>query len=215
MPRARAQDSPSFSSTWNLDVQDHNAETLAKEMAAIIAETKDHLVEAQRAQELQHNKKHQAVNYKVGDWVLIRKDVWGIKDKYSKLENYYIGPYCLVKDLGENAFKVALPDISKKQRTINVEYFKPFVEKDTRFPKQPPRTHLEIVSRLHEITNVVGISLEAKTLSVTWAMCDPRHVIKIPFTTFNLLKDRRHKQRLVDQAKFLLPRPETIPGAPS
>ncbi len=69
--------SPIFHSSWSLDNANPSAENFATRMKAILLQTQDNLIDAQKAQEEQHNKTHRAHEYKVGDWVLLDKLVWG------------------------------------------------------------------------------------------------------------------------------------------
>lgn len=204
-------DSPTYHSSWHSTKTkfNDNADQLVKHFQAVIAQTKDNLIQAQQSQEEQHNRRRRTADYNVGDWVLIHREAWGVHSRYSKFHPYYIGPYQLVKKLNENAFEVALPVISKKQRTLNVEWFRPFIERDARYPKQPPINDPEIRQRIHEITSIVGYNKETKKLKVTWQFCNPIHATTITFNQFNSIKNSALKKNLVEQAQILKPRPVT------
>ncbi|KAH3677175.1 hypothetical protein WICMUC_001756 [Wickerhamomyces mucosus] len=201
-------DAPTYSSTWHLDNSNANAEDYSKELKAISLQTKDQLIEAQRQMEKQANKKRRDVEFKVGEWVLLHKNVWGTRDAYGKLYPYYIGPYQIVKKLNNNAVEIALESTSKKQRTINVQWLRHFIERDDKYAKKVPRTELEIQQRINEINAIVGWNTDHNKLTVTWSNCDPKHCSVIAYEEFDKMTNSSLKKQLLEEAELLMKIPE-------
>lgn len=189
-----------------------SSEQMAREMEATLTLAKDNLIQAQHGQEVQHNRHRDESTFKRGDWVLVRREAFTTNDDgpYAKLQPLFVGPFKLVKQLSEehaNCFEVDLPSISQTHRVINVKMFKHYNERDTRYPRQPPRTEAEANSRLGEITNVVGYNLTRKRVAVTWRNCHPGHMSYLPFDMFNRIPPAL-RMSLMQQLQLISPLPE-------
>jgi hypothetical protein len=73
---------------------------------------------------------------------LLNKDANGINPQYYKIQQVFYGPYRLVRQENDNAFEVDLPIMNKRDRIINVEWFKPFTM-PTYINKRDPQTDAE------------------------------------------------------------------------
>lgn len=197
-------DAPTYSSTWNLDQTNPYAEDLAAGMKATAKQVQDQLVDSQRQQERQANKTRNPEAFKVGDWVLLHKNVWGTRDTYGKLKPYYLGPFQIVKKLEPNAVELALPTMDKHQRTINVEWLKLFREREEgKWAKIPPRTPREAKTRIGEVTAIVGVNPTEEKFTVTWAQCNPKHASVIEAKYLDLMKNQEWKKTLLQDVDIL------------
>lgn len=203
-------DSPTYSSVWNTKYLNPQAEDLAIAMRSAGLQLKDQLVTAQRQQEEMHNRRRNVVNFKKNDWVLLHKHVFGPRDTHGKLLPYYLGPYQIVKMLGENVVELALPTLSRKQRTINVEYLKKYVERSPTYPRIPPRTNLETKHRISEINAVIGMNKDDETFTVTWEQCDPKHATIISFKQFDSIPSEQRKRHLIAETEVFREIPPEI-----
>lgn len=197
-------DGPSFLSSMPIRRYHSRAEDLANELKAILHSTQDQLVITQRDTEKQVNKHRTETNYNVGDLVLVHKDalVYQSSSTYNKLQPAYLGPYKLVKKLNDNAFEVDIPTHIKKHRTINVRWFKLYHPRDESYPKLPPNTHLEIMSRLSEITSIAGFDWDKRLVTVFWRDCPPGLSSTITYEEFDKIP-LRLREALINQAQAL------------
>lgn len=180
-------DSPSYVSTTNVLRWNNSADEFVKELRAILLSTQDQMVDTQAQTERQVNKHRSQAPYKVGDLVLVHKDalIHASSTTYMKLHPAYLGPYRLVKKLNDNAFEVDLPSHVKKHRTINVQWFKPYNERDEAYPKQPPELDGDIMARLTEITGIAGFDYAKREAYVFWRDCPPGASSAITYEQFD------------------------------
>ena len=57
-----------------------------------------------------YDAKHQDVGYKVGDLVLLSTRNLKIKGIPNKLQKRFVGPFWVLETIGEQAYRLALPD---------------------------------------------------------------------------------------------------------
>jgi len=180
------------------------ADEFIRELETILRRTQDELVHNQAIVERRINGHRTRIEFEVGEWVLIHKDalVYQSSSTYCKLHPAYLGPYKLVKKLNENAFEVDIPTHVKKHRTINIQWFKRYNHKDTSYPKVPPRTDYEIMSRLDEIVGIAGYDYEKKQVFVFWRDCPPGLSSSITYAQFDQI-DESLQRSLLEQARSL------------
>lgn len=197
-------DGPSFISPSRIIRYSNKADELVDELRTILQVTQDQLVANQHRHEQQVNRHRTAVDYKVGDWVLIHKDalVYQSSTTYNKIHPAYLGPYKLVKKLNTNAFEVDIPTHIKKHRTINVQWYKKYNARDISYPKVAPRTHLEVISRLSEITGIAGFDYDKKLVTVFWRDCPPGLGSTITYDEFDQIPVSL-RASLIEQARSL------------
>ncbi|OUT23554.1 hypothetical protein CAS74_001876 [Pichia kudriavzevii] len=161
-------DSPMFISSIRVSSRRYSnkAEEFALKMKVIMENVKENMIEAQRSQEIQHNKSRVYETFEVGDWTLLHKDAYGSDRLYYKIQPVYYGPYKVVKKISDNAYEVDLPKTNKKDRVINVRWLRRFLQADKQFSKVPPRMIAEARSRLTEIIGIAGIDETNDTLDV-------------------------------------------------
>ena len=206
-------DSPSWMGGSALKNFHPRAATIMAHTKALILQTKitqDHLVHAQHVQEVQENRHRSPHTYAVGQYVLIHRDAlkYLASNAYCKIEPAYLGPFRLVKKANDNAFEVDLPSTFKRDRVLNVRWFKPYNLRSEAFPKQPPRTHLEIISRISELTGVAGYDPKKQQLFVHWQDCDPRLSSIISYKEFDRAP-RYLKASLIAESRGSATRPKS------
>lgn len=205
-------DGPVYTSLWSvrdLDRLDPRAENYAKMLQAVVLDTKDQIAESQGNMENQYNKHKRDDHFALGDQVLIHKNVWGTNSTYNKMRPIYFGPYRIIKVLNENSYEVDLPVTNNKQKSINIQYLKKFVERDDRYMLQVPRTPLEMRQRINEIAAINGFDHRRKLLTVNWQYCNPIHHTTITYEDFDLMTDKELKTQLIQAAEILKPQDET------
>ena len=171
---------------YPIDVERYspNAEEYFQNMQAILIQAQDNIVEAQRIQEVHHNKRRRFHRYKIGDMILLNKDANGINPQYYKIQPVFYGPYRLVRQENDNAFEVDLPIMNKRDRIINVEWFKPFTM-PTYINRRVPQTDAEVKARIQEIVTIAGYDKVNKTYDVYWKDSAPTHASTITESQFN------------------------------
>ena len=197
-------DGPSYISPSSIIRYNDQANELSEELKTVLKLTQDQLVKNQHEQEIQVNKHRSQVRYEVGEYVLVHKDalVYQSSPTYCKLHPAYLGPYKLVKKLNDNAFEVDIPTHTKKHRTINVQWFKKYNIRDEAYPKLPPRTDFEIISRLSEITSIAGFDYDQQKVMVFWRDCPPGLSSEISYAQFNQIPTSL-RASLIEQSKSL------------
>jgi hypothetical protein len=90
-----------------------------------------------------------AVNYKVGDQVLLEATnftVAGTPDKARKLQDKRYGPFTILEKIGTSAYKLKMPHIWKdKHPVFNEKLLTPYVPPEADHQKKPPPPPPEIV----------------------------------------------------------------------
>ena len=76
------------------------------------------------------------------------------------------------------------------------------------YPKKPPRTHLEILSRISELTGVAGYDPKKQQLFVHWQDCDPRLSSIISYNEFDRAP-RYLRASLIAEARGSTTRPQS------
>jgi hypothetical protein len=107
----------------------------------------DSIRKAQEQQSKYYNLKKKEATFKEGDYVMLSTKYIrppGHKAKGSvKLRAKYIGHFCILKLVGQNAYELDLPDTLQVHSVINVEYLKPYISnpleyKNREEPPPPP-----------------------------------------------------------------------------
>ena len=161
-------------------------EDLTTRMKAIVTRTQDFIALAQDTQERHYNAhRRPPPEYKVGDMVLVHREAHTNKKQYAKIQPVYFGPYCVVKNLGDNCVEVDLHVTNKKHRLINVKWLRPYVGRSGAYPLEPPRFEREVISRTSDIIGIAGRDTQDGTIDVFWADCDPQHATTISESLFN------------------------------
>ena len=115
-------------------------------MSEMLAEAKEHLKAAQQRQKAHADKKRREVSYDIGDQLLLSTKNIKLKTPGArKLLPKWIGPFRVVKRIGEVAYKVELPDTMQMHDVFHVSLLKPYRSDGT---IQPPPSPLFIDNEL-------------------------------------------------------------------
>ena len=71
---------------------------------------RENLERSVRLQQKYYDKKHRDVGYKVGDLVLLSTRNLKLKGTPSKLQKRYVGPFRVIETIGQQAYRLALPE---------------------------------------------------------------------------------------------------------
>ena len=71
---------------------------------------RQNLEKSVRLQQKYYDKKHRDVGYKVGDLVLLSTRNLKLKGTPGKLQKRFVGPFRVIETIGEQAYRLALPD---------------------------------------------------------------------------------------------------------
>ena len=71
---------------------------------------KENLDRSVRLQAKYYDKKHRDVGYKVGDLVLLSTRILKLKGTPGKLQKRFVGPFRVIETIGEQAYRLSLPD---------------------------------------------------------------------------------------------------------
>lgn len=166
---------------------------LTKKLEAITLRTRDYLMERQEMMETQENPHRLPDNFKVGEFVLLDRDVYFRGGRYLKIQPIFLGPFQIVKVLGNNTVELDLPSSFKKNRIINIKHIKKFVNDARRYPKKLPATAKERILRLPEIIAVTGYDVESQIYYCKMQDVNPELICEYSLEEFNQLPtDRRN-----------------------
>lgn len=183
----------------------NRAENLSEIIQAIRERTKVYMAEAQVQQAVQANRRRKPHNIKVGDYVMVLREVDLSKDetsKFAKSVNLYVGPYEVLQAIGNNAFEVDLNENDRSHRVINVSKLRKF-EPTPEYPKLPPINETILRDQIHEITGIVATTSTGVLLQFQNVL--PGLVREVSFEFFNdLPRDLRlrltaNKPRMIQQ----------------
>ena len=174
--------SPSFYSGMIVERFSDAGNTHVNRLQTILSQVKDNLAHQNAANKARINKSRTEMILKPGDRVLINRAALhtDVKSRYKKIAPVYFGPFKVIKKVNDNCYEMNVKSMERKDRVINVQYFKEFVP-STSYPKQPPNTLAEIKHRINEISSIAGIDPKEKTIDVFWQDCVPGHGSTIPF----------------------------------
>ena len=91
-------------------------------------------IEKQNAKYVElENRRHKYVEFEVGDliWVHLRRDRFPPR-KFGKRKPRVDGPFKIIEKIGENAYKLQLPDEYEISRMFNVKDLRAYHNKDLR-----------------------------------------------------------------------------------
>lgn len=156
----------------HLDVGEDHAE-LHTRLATLLRQTQDYMVQGQQANETAYNKHHRHMSFKVGEWVLIDRKLYGNAAEID-LKNVplFWGPVKVVKKLSDTAYELDLPEVKRRLRTVNIKFLKKFHRRSV-YPNKPPATDTLARSRIYDINQILGRNWTKKEFLVNWIDCDP------------------------------------------
>ncbi|EDK42989.1 conserved hypothetical protein [Lodderomyces elongisporus NRRL YB-4239] len=167
----------------NMQHSSMSAELLVRRAEAVHAQIKDTMSLSQDVMARKANRGKNPVRFEVGDMILLHREAYWRPGKYRKLTDVYHGPFRLVKKINDNAFEVDLPSMNKKDRVINVKYFRKYIEQRGVF-KEPPVNLVEAEARVKELSAILGYDAENFEFDVTWVGCRPGHGSTVPIAWF-------------------------------
>ena len=71
---------------------------------------RENLERSVRLQQKYYDKKHRDIGYKVGDLVLLSTRNLKLKGTPNKLQKRYVGPFRVIETIGQQAYRLALPE---------------------------------------------------------------------------------------------------------
>ena len=71
---------------------------------------RENLDRSVRLQQKYYDKKHRDVGYKVGDLVLLSTRNLKMKGTQRKLQKRFVGPFWVIETIGEQAYRLSLPE---------------------------------------------------------------------------------------------------------
>ena len=131
------------------------AQTLHQQLCTDLQQAKLHLEAAQNRQKYYHDTTRRVVEYLEGDRVLLSTQNVGLYCTGSpKLLPRYIGPFKILKRVGELAYKLELPPVLKIHPVFHVSRLRPFHD-DGRV--QPPPLPIVVDGELeYEVEKIYG-----------------------------------------------------------
>jgi len=80
-----------------------------------------------QAQTENYDQKYKAQQYNMGDEVLLSTKNLKAKQPSRKLTHHFIGPYCIEKIIGRQAYKLTLPTAYRIHSVFHVSLLEPYV----------------------------------------------------------------------------------------
>ena len=95
-----------------------------------------------------YDKKHRDVGYKVGDLVLLSTRNLKLKGTPGKLQKRFVGPFRVIEIIGEQAYRLSLPDEWKIHPVFHVSLLRDWKAADVQ-EDQPVSQMMPLKSRSH------------------------------------------------------------------
>jgi hypothetical protein len=115
------------------------------EQEEFLADVRVRLEQAQAVHKLHYDKRHQAVSYSVGDWVLLRlrhRPIVSLSQApKGKLQQRFFGPYRVTELINEVAVRLELPPRAKLHDVFHVGLLKKWVGDPPAAPPPLPTIH--------------------------------------------------------------------------
>ena len=77
-----------------------------------------------QTQQMYYNQKHRAVEYQVGDLILLSTKNLKFKNVPAKLQKRFVGPFEITEKIGSQAYRVKLPDTWTMHDVFHVSLLK-------------------------------------------------------------------------------------------
>ena len=85
---------------------------------------KENLLKSVQTQQMYYNQKHRAVEYQVGDLILLSTKNLKFKNVPAKLQKRFVGPFEITEKIGSQAYRVKLPDTWTMHDVFHVSLLK-------------------------------------------------------------------------------------------
>jgi len=119
--------------------KDEEAKEFVRRVQSLTEEARRNLLATQEQQRIQANKHRRAVRYKVGDWVML--ETKNLSNYTRKLRPKFVGPFKIVRVLGEVNVELDLPPVMEIGRVVHVEKLRGF-DADAAADRFPTRVQI-------------------------------------------------------------------------
>lgn len=157
-----------------------------------LVEIRGRLEQAQQHAKSQYDKKHRPLEFKVGDWVLMRLLHWPTASLVDtrgrgKLGPRFYGSFQVLDKVGAVAYRIQLPSGARLHDVFHVGLLKPFVGTPlVTVPPLPPSRHGQIC--MEPETVVKGrLARGVYELLVQWKNAEAAAASWVPLTEFRRL----------------------------
>ncbi|QLQ79680.1 hypothetical protein HG537_0C03280 [Torulaspora globosa] len=170
---------PNIKTDDKMSVRSFKAVDLARRLKRITILTRDYLTAAQERQEANHNRGRKKVEFKIGEYVLLHRDVYHNTERYWKVQLFFVGPFRIVKKINENAFELDLPFLTKKRRVFNMKWLKKFFVREGLYYERPPQDKLTKLNKSRDTIPIIGYDPDDKRYHCKLKNVDPQ--IRVAF----------------------------------
>ena len=106
-------------------------------------------------QQKYYDQKHRDVHYSVGDLVLLSTGNLRMKGTPAKLQRRFVGPFKVIETIGQQAYKLSLPEDWKIHSVLHVSLLKDWktasLQEDQPIPTDAP----EVEEPCYEVENIL------------------------------------------------------------
>lgn len=138
--------------------------------ATALAHAHDAIIDAQNRQKAQADKSRRPITFAVGDMVFLSAENISAASHANrpskKLEPKYLGPYKILEQLNDNAFKLDLPSTMRHHPVFNADLLKPYTASPPEFEhRTPPRPPPELVEgeEEYEVERILDFRMFGRT----------------------------------------------------
>jgi len=132
-------------------------DTMIKDIHDTLTSAKQNLAVAQMRQQVDANKKRRHEDFEVGEKVYVStKNLSHLPTASRKLAYKYIGPFPIVKKIGDSAYQLSLPASYTMHDVFNVSLLKRSVPAEADTPIEPPPLYYDRGDPCYTVENVIG-----------------------------------------------------------
>ncbi|CCK71800.1 uncharacterized protein KNAG_0H03860 [Huiozyma naganishii CBS 8797] len=199
-----------FGTTFSKSHEVDKIENYLRAAQGILEDVRRRVSQEQDRVSLKKNQALRPSNFKVGQKVLIKKDVYMKPKRGQKFHFLWYGPYAIVEVINPNSYRVETGTDTLRHCVFNARDLKPFSERENDYGRIPPLTREAQLANLNQIVGFGKLSMrpEGTMVETVWRDAEAWDTIQMPLELVEshlpahyieyLKKHRTNRKRLQD-----------------